>query len=581
MPTTVRHLSLVTVLLTSIASFAAGPTDKSPQTLLAPWTDESVSPKLVERYTNAAEFYASCLEEVDKYEAAVARGKAKSLDLQKAGTTKAKLADAGEYARLLAEWGEPVGHDLIMRTSNLDRRLEKVHLAMVEAQTKRIQSLLPAFDKACKKYEKIIVQTRKLIEEGKLDAAEKTFRGPHRGLFALAWWYEYNQRIGPMKAYDVTHESLQNAIFKTNKEHSQTTIAALRDKTRPDMSKLPQAVQAAAKGLASAAEVNFGGKQLNGPKVFMAAAKEWHSLERATLRTIALNWAVFRRNAETPVTDPVVKSYAVFRTAMIDGFKALVAADAARATEAEAAILHAAYVKNIADVASATRDDELIKSVAESLSTLADKSASLAADTTAYRGATTDWLRWRNRAAQTAAKAAGASAEKLTVPSTEAPRLDRDAPAVVAQVGDELLGKTILATGGLLVTAKDGKPTGGLIKHVFVRAVAAPQPIQQTLEAELLVSKEFAPMTVEAAQVLAEAKRGALVEAGGKITGIELLGIVPFFAAKGPDQSAVAPVGALPELVNSGFDVPSQYLLIAAEMDPEWIRGRCFFAKVR
>ena len=575
----VSYASLVTVLLTSSASFAAGPSDKSPQTLLAPWTDESVSSKAVERYTNAADLYASCLEEVDKYEAAVAGGKAKSLDLFKAGTTKAKLVDVEEGGRLLVEWGEPAGYDLILRFANLDRRVDKVTHAILVAQTKKVQSLLPAFQKACKKQEKIIAQTRKLIDEGKLDAAEKTFRRPHRVLSAMALWYNYDQRIAAMKEFDLTHNDLTSAVSKANKEDAQKTIVALRDKTRPDLSKLPQDVQAAAKGLASAGEVDFGGKQLNGPKVFMAAAKEWHSLERAALRTAALNWAVFRQNGASPLVDPVVKSYADFREAMIDGFKALVTADAARATEADAAELHAAYVKNIADIASATRDDKLIKGVSESLSKLADKSAILAADTAAYRGATGDWLRWRSRAAETAAKAAGTPATQL--PSIEVTRLEQEAPLVVSQVGEELLGKAILATGGLLVTAKEGKPTGGLIRHTFVRVVATPQPIQETLEAELLVSNELTPLTVEAAQALAEAKRGVLVEAGGKITGIELAGLVPFFASKSPDQNAIAPVGALPELVNLGFDIPAKYLLIAADMQPDWVRGRYFFAKVK
>ena len=555
-------------------SLAEGPSDKNPQMLLMPWSDESVSPKAVEWYSEAAALYAKTSQEVDKFEAAFKGGKVKSLGVPAVGMTVAKLSDLEQYAQRLAAWGEPAGHDLVLRTRKLNGRLGKVQTEMLNVFNSQIRDYLPKFQARCKKKEQLPAQIQKMVSAGHLDAAEKKYQKEYRELNAIACWYRWEDRRGAMKPFDDAQANLCEAIRAANEKDAVKTIIELRDKTRPDLTKLPAALQSAAKNLSSAATIEFGDKQLNGPKTLMAAAKEWHSLQRATLRTLALQGALNRR-APADVHGDVIKSYADFRKGTINGLAALIDADAARASETEAKELYLAYLKNIADIAAATRDDELIESFSAPLQKLADKSPALAADAGAYRAATDDWLRWRGRAAQSAVKGTGTSTSQL--PANLGTRLDEEAPVIVGRVTEAMLDKPAVVGGGLLVAAKDGKPTSSLTHQIFARSLAVPPEVTQQLEQELLASAEHPPLSLTAARALTEARRGALAEVGGKVTSIELVGMIPFFAIASPDQRAVAPLGALPQ----GIDSPPQQLLIAADIDPDWVRGRCFFVKLK
>lgn len=584
------RIQLSFLALTTFSAFAAvevasaaGPSSKNPQMLLSPWTDESVSKRPVEYYAAAVAIYEQVSTDVERYEAAAKGGKVKSLNLIKVGMTRALISDLEQYGIRLVGWGEPSGQDLVYRALDLDQRLAKIGNELRPLYLDQINKGLVALQNRSKQQQKLLKVVRKLMDDGKLDAAEKKYQGEYRKLAAMAFWYEYQQRLAPMKVYDEVYSTLNTAIQNENKKEARKVIAELCDRTRPDLKKLPAEVAKAAASLGMAAEVEFDGKTLSGPKVFMTAAKEWYGLHRATLRTIGMHWAMADRDSGLPPIDEVVASYATFHGEMLKSLASVIQADAGRAGEADAAQLYTAYVKGIADITSVSRDEELIKTFEGPLETLAGKAPLLAGDRTSYQGATGDWLRWRRRSAESAAGGKRPKATEVSLPLRGAgdPKLTIPATQLVVRLGEEAVGKEVAVAAEFLSVAKSGKPTSGYLEWMFCRALLDSVPTDPSLETDLLASEDKPALTLAAARALANLKRGTLLEVGGKLADVELIGMIPFYAVDSDDRKAVVTIGALPKIATEGYDYPAKYLHFIAEVEPTWVRGEYFFAEVK
>lgn len=557
---------------------AAGPSDKNPTMLLTPWTDESVSRYPVEAYSSAAELYTSATEDIESYETKIENGNVKSLNLLKVGMTAAVLSDLEQYAARLVTWGEPAGHDLRLRADELKRRLNKITTAMATPFADVIAKGLPVLQNRCQQQQKLLKLTRQLIDEGKLEAAEQKFQREYRKLAAMAIWYVYQQRLGPMGAYDTLYTTLNNAILTETRVEARNAISKLRDQTRPDLKGLKAALSKATTGLGSSAKVDFKGKQVSGNELFLSAAKEWYTLHRAALRTVALHWAMYDRDSGMPPTDDVVKLYSEFRKDMLQLLSAVIEADASRATESESVRLYAEYIKGISSIRSVSRDEEFTTAFEKALEKLAAGAPSLTTDVTMYRGATTDWLRWRRRTSDVAAR--GKRLESAVIlPTRAAANLEIAVPAndLISKISGELVGKEVSAAADFLVASKSGSPTSSYLGSMYCRALVKSPINDPTLESDLLVSPQHSPLTLEAASALAGLNRVKLIEVGGKVASVELVGMTPFCAIDSEDRKAVLTLGSMPKVASSGYEYPYKHVHLIVDIEPSWVRGEYFF----
>jgi hypothetical protein len=429
----------------------------------------------------------------------------------------------------------------------------------------------------CDAKRKLLKGFEKLLADGKAEDAEKKYDTLYFGLHRMACWYEVQRREGPMRAFDILREQIREAVDQVHQQEADETIAKLREELRPDFAELPKSTNEAAQALQTAATVAFGKGESDGPKVFIAAARQWYMLHRNMLRLVALTWADLGEHEASWPKEPAIEEYPKFCDQMATALNAVILADAARAQAADAARLHADYVMGIADMASILRDDTLLPKFADALDQLAEKSPELAADIKAYRGATEDWLRWRARAAASAAAARHGQALPLPQKVVQDPSLDKPGPQLLEEIATELNEKEAFAAATYLVPTKTASPTSSLLEGCYVR-VLAPELIQDdTLAADLLTSDDHAPLSLKAAQALACNKRGNLAEAGGTISKITLAGLVPLFALDSDDRKALVSMGELPQGATGMQEKPLHFLRAAIDLKPKWVRGEYFF----
>jgi hypothetical protein len=568
---------LIAVSLFELTAFAQGPNTETPQQLILPWTDAEISKRAAACYDESVKLYPEIADEIAKYEKAVAGGKAKSLNLLAAGATRAKLGDAERYARRLTFWGEPAGLDLALRYRDLTMRWDRMWPTIVDAQKDAISRGYTKLMKDCDGRRKLLKGFEKLLADGKAEDAEKKYDTVYFGLHRMACWYEVQRREGPMKAFDIMREQIREAVDQVHQQEADETIAKLREELRPDFADLPKRTGEAAQALQTAATVTFGKGESDGPKVFIAAARQWYMLHRDMLRLVALTWADFGAHKASWPKEPAIEEYPKFCEQMTASLNAVILADAARAQAADAAQLHADYVKGIADMASILRDDTLLPKFADALDQLAEKSPELAADTKAYRGATDDWLRWRAKAAASAAATRRGQSLPLPQKVVQNPTLQGPGPQLLEEVAAELNEKEAFAGATYLVPTKSASPTSSLLEGCYVR-VLAPELVQDaTLAADLLTSDDHAPLSLTAAHALACNKRGNVAEAGGTISKITLAGLVPLFALDSDDRKALVTMGELPPGADGMQEKPMHFLRAAIELKPKWVRGEYFF----
>lgn len=560
---------------------AQGPSDKNPQMLLAPWTDDSVAPKAEDYYSAAVRLYRMTLEAVEKYEAAVAAKKVKSLKLLEAGKTYVAINHLKRLATRLSGWGEPAGYDLQVRALGLAGRLEKVRNVMGEAFAGQIAANYSQLVARTAKQNKLVDQVTKMVNDGNFDAAEKKYLAPYAELAAMACWYNYQQRLATIHPFDVLDDKLAKAIEAENIEVAARTIEGLRDKTRPDLTKLPAALDAAAKQLAAGTDADFNGRKLTGPKLFIAAIKQWQDAHRAALRTIALHWALAAQRGQVARTDNLAQDYPEFRKNTITGLIKLIDTEADRATEAEVPTLHAAYLDLAAKLGSVTRDDGMMENFNAAIDKLAAKSPRVAADVAAYHGATDDWLRWQSRTGEVMAKVRRARAGALPIKAAESSLAPIELPSYVAQLKDQVIDRDFAMVGHFLGGSGDAPAVSAFSQYMYVRLKSIDLNEITKLESDLLVSPQNPPLSLAVAKTLASAKRGNFIEAGGVGSGVEVVGVIPFFATDAPERRGVIPLGEFGQLATAGFQDPEQHILISIELTPSWIRGDGFFVDAK
>lgn len=578
-PGTALKLAFLMLLALVATAKAQGPSATAPDGVLATWADATDAPQATELYTLAAKLYEEIEKEVAGYEEAIEAKNVKRLKPLPVGKSYAMNLHLTRIAERLSAWGEPAGYDLTYRSQSLERRLNAIRDAMSVPYAAAIQKALPAFKARAQKYKPVINEAEKLFAAEKPAEAEERLLPKYLELMAMAYWYEGKVVYGDLLPYGTIDGKLLHALTQANTKLADETIVKLRDNAAPDFTKLPAALEAAAAALKSAPTADFAGKSLTGPEIFLATVKQWRKLHEGYLHATALNMALdTKQDAGTKITQLTTDAKAL-HTQVATGLQSLIDADATRATADEAAELHARYVDYVAKLAWVSRNEDILGGFEQALERLADKSPTLQADRIAYRGATTDLLRWRNRAAETLAKAQRAKSSALSVASVLPIQVSPTLPEVIAKLAETLLKKDVYFAGAFLSVGKTPM-TSGVGKSTLVRVKQPVLEVVTTLKDDLLVTDSLPPLTVAAARALRGAEHGAILECGGTITNVELIGAIPLLAADSPLRDSAISLGEpVPAELFSNPKPPLQVILVT-EITPQWVRGDGYFSAV-
>lgn len=471
----------------------------------------------------------------------------------------------------LSVYREPAAVDFRFRSSVYGQKLGEVATRYWgsppagPAQQKVLQQLNRSNNQRIKQLEKIL----KTLQSGNPKQAEDQF----------------------FKLYD---DIFSNAAVLTPKQKERLN-AQLDQASAPIIDAMWDARRAAAKKILDADEAKFTNYYQSliqkvtqakdsiddGPSMAEAFCKEWRNAHRGMVRIAAM------RNRDPNANDWASR----FRAAL----GAFVASDVASANADSAKEKYERYTSLLADLSLRMNQPEWFRKMAQTLMPLAAK-AGIGRDVLAYEAATSDLLRWRERAA--AAKAT-AIAETIQSPADLArpvlvrsaqlkggiytdednllPKLQAAIPETVPTVSDKLVGKSVFVEDAIRL---DTESTVWMsrIKDNFYSKVDLSSFIQSPAVAELakdLVANSEAPLTIDAQAALSSAKQGYYVKAGGTIES---------FAAEG----ALARLAALPSVASNLVELgttlppiekirPDSALILRLEIKPTWVHHRYFF----
>lgn len=445
---------------------------------------------------------------------------------------------------------------------------------------------------------------QKLMQQDKTEEAFRVLQQALDPLSSLTVFLEPRAADSFTAEYATFRNSLmirRNAAFRAQ---AQTSLEQLAASQLPRTQELLQAVAAAAASLQTAPQADVGGQSLAGPECLAHFGEAWRELQLSAVRCRAIEWArisALPDLAYLPNTDPPPPQ---MPDGMLTGFAdqvgtslaALIEADARRAAETEAPDLYVRYLQTLAPLVADTADGKLQAAVQPALEKLASKSTGFAREVQAYRTATQELLRWRERLAQ--ARAANAAADCQTSDrllldsfisrgefyglfaanesaSDQAALLLTSCPQVILATQERVLDKPILVKD--LVGLRGGKLAVARYRGRHYTTLPSPDVSVEVsrLQRELLATAQQPVLTLQATVALASAQRGDHASAGGLVKNFHVEGLIPRFAALRPEIQQLVPLGSLPvEAEPLAFIA---HVLVRFDIEPAWVQNRYFF----
>jgi len=582
---------------TAAAPLGAAPNHQDPDGPLAVRPDE----KNKELQGRADALYRQVRKALTEFETEMAQGQVRRVKLKEVTDAFAGMLELRRVARHLSALGETAGADYQLRGEELRRALFAVIHAIktVPGVKQQLAQALPAVSREAEKRSSVFAKVQGLLARKEYDQAEAAFYEAMDVLESRAAWYDQDSQQSFMGRYWRALPEVDAPVQQARETAGQEALTKARQQIAPDFDKLLAQLQQAAVAVKQSGKGAYAGQSLAGPAVLSAFLADWQKAHHAALACRGLDWARSLKVSQLDL-NALADKQAKFSAAAPQAVADLIAADAARASAADAPALYAEYLKALAPVVSLTGDDALRTTAGKALDALAAKSPQLAAEVGAYRRATDDLLLWRRRTAaayaraqmakfpplhQVFAEATGASAAVPPSPSGTAAApaitwaLTAPAPKLMQEAAPKLHDKSALAAD--ITGVAEAKVVASRYGQRAYATLVKPEELAaqvSALEADLLLAGTAAPLTLDAAAALASARRGDLKAAGGAITGAHMEPLVARFAAIPPAAATLVPLGALPPELPSGD--PLLQILMRFEIQPAWVQQEYFFVTI-
>ncbi len=445
-----------------------------------------------------------------------------------------------------------------------------------------------------------------LLQQQKLEEAYQQFHAALDEITSLTLFLDSAAEDNYTREFAAVRNAILDARNNAFRGQVQASLDQLVTSQLPATQELLKNIAAAAAALQSAPQAAVGEQKLGGPQCLEHFGGLWKQLHLSALHCRAMEWA---RITNIPDVTSLAQidpqqirmkddTVSQFYGDVVKALATLIDADAQRAAPADVPALYQQYLQVLAPLVASTPDDKLPQAVQPALEKLAGKSAAFAAEVKSYQTATHELLRWRERLAQSAAAAAGASFSSsdqavlkffmsegdfrgLYISSDTAPNravLPASCPQLIPTASQRALEQPILVrnlaglAGGKLAVARYHS------RHYATLPLPDAAAEVTRLQQELLVTAQQPAMTLEAAVAVDTAQRGNYVAAGGSVTGLHLEGLIPRFAALRPEAQQLAALGPLPvEVPPLGF---ISQVLVRLDVAPAWVQHKYFFLTV-
>ncbi len=494
--------------------------------------------------------------------------------------------------------GEPFGHDLQLQTAHLLNRLQQQIGAFrsfptVDAQISASRVTYGRMGQAAAAQ---LPRIGNLFQQDKLDEAETMFYRAWDPLAGAGLWFDSATREGGTKPLQAAKAAIEEKRRQQVREEAVEWIEAELASTRPNYPGLLAEVQQAATGLEAAATANWRGESLAGPELFRRAVAAWQEADRAATRCRACEWAL---SGITSQNRPGLAALELAQKSFIeqypDALAGLIRAGGRRSAAAgDAANQYADWVAAVAESTADWSEASLLAPLESALEEFAAAEEQLAAQVSAYRETTDEWLRWQRRKAAAYAKALGA-APPLKAAAAEAAAAENHAAGLLSGGGASFITARLSqpSTTAHRVLAKELTN-----KEVFIAGPLAPAEagewngpyegrIQATLSAELSLQAAAArlreslyagaspPLSFAGARAAVRAERGIFRAGGGTVQNLELEPLIRHFATPEPGPSQAGAV------VHDLLDPPVfAHTMLHVQLRADWLEHDCFVLKI-
>lgn len=594
-----RAIVLLTIFcLASIAG--ANPNDKQPYASLDVH-GQKFAPELLDLAQKLAEQNRVALE---KFSALAKENKINKIDpieLSKVHVNQLRLQRAAEQLVLI---GEPAGVDYVRRAGLQGSAVLQivVTLQAIPAAGPGLSRLSGRASEVSQKHAKDLAKIEKLVQRQDWDTAEKELLEVFDDIDAFAVYMKPEDRIGLYSPWNSVNPPIMEAMRAKRKAAALAMFEERAAAAKTDHAKLLADIQAATASVQKTGKHTLAGKELTGPELIAHFDTVWQKTQVAALKSLAIEWARGHqadRALPTPAWIALRSDYEQFATAATPALAALIAADAARVDAASAAALYQAYLPAVADLVDHT-GGKSESALQGALDAVLAKSPEATANVSAYRAATDELLRWRERVANEQAKAKQANYQEAHAlaraafmrnvdsagfyepePANGVPKLYEAAAKTLVVGSPKIVGKEVLLTD---IAALGGTSQAGIARYrdrIYGRVtlpIAAMATEVAALENQLMVSATQQPLSLAATRAVRGARRGDLVSAGGLVGSVFVEGHVTRFATL-PDAAALLlTLGALPGDYRDADQL--EQVVLRLDVAPQWAQQRYLFVEV-
>lgn len=586
--------------LTTATAQVVWPGSQAPQAIL-PVRDVAQNRALLasatERYEKVASALAGYQEAVEGGEEALR--KIKPLDV---GKTFVENSQLGRFAKLLALVGEPAGSELTLRHQNFYQQLAEVRSRL--KQLPSVQNALP----------KVLDQLRQrsmrglnklkavdaLIRDQEWDEAARQLFELRDGLDELGFWFEGAQAEDAYEPYDRRMQTILPEWWQWWRGQNNALIDQQRGDHAPDFADLLAEVEQAASAVASSGKARVQNQELAGPDLVAHFVSRWQQVQLAALITRALDWSRDgdQEGWDRTRTTALETAQLQFSSNMPMALARLIEADAARISPSEVSDIYARYLSACAPLAALAGETAIVPVLAPALDKLAARDPAFHGRVAAYRTATAQVLRWRERAAAAAAKARQSQFPLLEVvfqqsfakdaqhaglvsalDSHNGPRFLDPIPLVIEDASPRFLNRQVATPNVLPIPTRESELVSRYSGRCYTTIT-----LQADLNSQIgalrrdLLAEQQPPLTFEAYLALDAAQQRRFERVGGTIVSYELQAVVTRYLLASELDLPLFGLGKMP---GEPFAQRFQQAMVACRLEPAWLAHKYFFVSLK
>lgn len=522
-------------------------------------------------------------------EAAVAANKFDQVKLKSFGTSFASAMQVFRDSQRLYDLSEPCGVDYEYRAEHIQKIMRDAARSIIHTPEGSDYSVKAEKYKNSSNAKRVksLQRVRKLVQDGKIDQAEKELDEIQADVDSFTIWLNPNstkqvvQQINPIGAL-VMPRAKQKRVTDANK----ALTAALKTNA-PEIDAFLVSIENATAQIQKSGQATINGQSLSGPQALKAFFVQWQTAHTKLIRCMAISTLGNNELAASALTSIGTKLGSskwssapdALSSKMTELLPKLIAADLKRAADDKTAYgVYIRYLSTLGFMANKSADD-VIAACEKELAVLESRPGALATSIKNYKKATADMLLWRKRSARAAASVASSNDLSDSAAGLQgkmfSPNLLTGLDVVTPEVSE--------AAGKLNLHVSDVKPITpkagfcGYDNSAWATVIGEFDVENEVLELrnDLFVSPDSPPLSPAAARSILTAKRKSLAAAGGPVSSVIVESFGVRFSKLPTNMGSLVPLNQMP-VTNGNLGKT----LLRVNLTPQWIQHEHFFKKL-